>query len=250
MAIRLHKAPAVRNKRFGKALPAGRNRGQIAMRMDRTGVSARVRAAAAGVAATVLVATTGQAGAQQSELSKESIEKLLEYAWAITPDRFTKPNGETVEIDRKDPKTVEVPIETAREIIRVGRLSAHAQLCDLKEEHAANFRSAMAREALKKVWTEQQMVFMNQLHMVTVMLLTGQLKVVTTDVKDGKEVQVTEDVGKGKASCSPEQRTRVRDAIVAYLKTGPQAMPADPAAGGPAPAPAAAPTPTSAPAKK
>jgi|LNFM01.1.fsa_nt_gb hypothetical protein len=187
---------------------------------------------------------------QAQEMSQKSVETLMEYAWAITPDRFTKPNGQLVEIDRNNRKAVEVPLETSREIIRVGRLSAHAQLCDLKEEHAANFRTLMAREAIKKKWSEPQFVYMNQLHMVTVMLLTGQLKLIESEEgKDGKDVQVAEEAIGKKASCPPEQRVKVKEAVAAYLKAGPQFAPADAAAGGPAPAAPAA-TPTSAPAKK
>lgn len=208
-----------------------------------------VLTAAAVLAGTALIAAPGQA----QELSQKSVETMMDYAWAITPDRFTKPNGQTVEIDRNNRKVAEVPLDTAREIIRVGRLSAHAQVCDLKEEHVANFRTLMSREAIKKKWSEQQFVFMNQLHMVTVMMLTGQLKLIESEEKDGKEVQVAEEnVGK-KVSCPPEQRAKVKEAITAYLKAGPQLAPADAAAGGPAgpgaPTPPAA-TPASAPAKK
>lgn len=193
------------------------------------------------------IATSAPGAAQ--ELSQKSVEALMEYAWAITPDNFTKPNGQTVVIDKKSRKSVEVPLDTAREVIRVGRLSAHAQVCDLKEEHAINFRTMMGREAQKKKWSEQQMVFMNQLHIVTVMLLTGQLKVIESEERDGKDVQVGEEsVGK-KATCSAEQRTKVKDAIIAYVKAGPQVTPSDTAAGGPAPATPPA-TPASAPAKK
>lgn len=207
-----------------------------------------VLTAAAVLAGTALIAAPGQA----QELSQKSVETMMDYAWAITPDRFTKPNGQTVEIDRNNRKIAEVPLDTAREIIRVGRLSAHAQVCDLKEEHVANFRTLMSREAVKKKWSEQQFVFMNQLHMVTVMMLTGQLKLIESEEKDGKEVQVAEEnVGK-KVSCPPEQRAKVKEAITAYLKAGPQLAPADAAAGGPAapgaPTPPAA-TPASAPAK-
>lgn len=203
-------------------------------------------AAVALLAQSALVAGQGLA----QELSPKSVETLMGYAWAITPDRFTKPNGQTVEIDRKNPAAAQVPLDTAREIIRVGRLSAHAQVCDLKEEHTANFRTLMAREAIKKKWSEQQFVFMNQLHMVTVMLLTGQLKLIESETgKDGKDVQVAEEnIGK-KATCTPEQKAKVREAITAYLKSGPQLAPADPAAGGPVPAGAAPAVPTSAPAK-
>ncbi len=157
---------------------------------------------------------------QQPELSQKSIETLMEYAWAITPDRFTKPNGVTVEIDRNNRKNVEVPVDTAREVIRVGRLSAHAQVCDLKEEHALNFRTMMAREAIKKKWSEPQMVFMNQLHMVTVMLLTGQLKLIERE--EGKEAAVSEETVGKQSSCSAEQKAKVKEALTAYLKAGAQ----------------------------
>lgn len=221
--------------------PADREQGPIEMRKLFTA------ACTAAVLLTGSIATSAPGAAQ--ELSQKSIESLMEYAWAITPDRFTKPNGQTVIIEKNNRKAVEVPLDMAREVIRVGRLSAHAQVCDLKEEHALNFRTMMGREALKKKWSEQQMVFMNQLHIVTVMLLTGQLKVIASEEKDGKDVQVSEEnVGK-KATCSAEQRTKVRDAIVAYVKAGPQVTTTDTAAGGPAPATPAA-TPTSAPAKK
>jgi hypothetical protein len=203
------------------------------------------------VGAAMLAAGVGLSGASQAQqLSQKSVETLMGYAWAITPDRFTKPNGQTVEIDRNNPAAAQVPIDTAREIIRVGRLSAHAQVCDLKEEHTANFRTLMAREAIKKKWSEQQFVFMNQLHMVTVMLLTGQLKLIESEPgKDGKDVQVAEEsIGK-KATCPPEQKAKVKEAIAAYIKAGPQIAPADAAAGGPATG-GTAPTPASAPTKK
>lgn len=202
--------------------------------------------------AVMLAGSVGLAGeGRAQQLSQKSVETLMGYAWAITPDRFTKPNGQTVEIDRNNPAAAQVPIDTAREIIRVGRLSAHAQVCDLKEEHTANFRTLMAREAIKKTWSEQQFVFMNQLHMVTVMLLTGQLKLIESETgKDGKDVQVAEEsIGK-KATCTPEQKAKVKEAIAAYIKAGPQISAPDTAAGGSAAGGPSVPTPASAPAKK
>lgn len=201
-------------------------------------------AAAAIAAATALTAVPLRA----QEMSQKSIETLMDYAWAITPDRFTKPNGVTVEIDRANRKVVEVPVETARDIIRVGRLSAHAQVCDLKEEHAINYRTMMAREAVKKKWSEQQMVYINQLHLVTVMLLTGKLKLI--EGEEGKEPVVEESIGKT-VTCPDEQKKKVQDAVSAYLKSGPQLDTASnnpPPQGAPGPAVAPAATPTSAPA--
>ncbi len=205
-------------------------------------------AAAAMCAASAL--TAAPVTAQQKELSEASIEKLMDYAWQITPERFTKPNGVTVEIGN-DRKIAEVPLEAAREIIRVSRLSAHAQVCDLKDEHATNYRTMMAREAIKKKWSEQQMVFINQLHLVTVMMLTGRAKLI--EQEDGKEPKVVEETSQDKfkaTTCTTEERNKVRDAVTAYLKSGPQLAPADTAAGGPAPAAPVAPAATPASATK
>lgn len=195
-----------------------------------------------------LVQLTLVAPASAQELSENSVQTLMDYAWSLTPDRFTKPDGVVIEVDRNNRKAAEVPMETAREVIKAGRLSAHAQTCDLKEEHAVNYRTFMSREAQKQKWSEQQMLYMNQLHLVTVMLLTGKLQVIERE--DGKEPKVIEDGNKTDAkSCTAEQKAKVRDAIMAFVKSGPQIAPPSKAAGGPAPATPAA-TPASAPAKK
>jgi hypothetical protein len=83
-----------------------------------------------------------------------------------------------------------VPLDVAREVIRVARLSAYAQLCELPEEQRANFQTFMRREEAKSKWTDQQMLFINQLHLFTVMTLTGKVALVE---KDGdKQVVVQE----------------------------------------------------------
>lgn len=207
-----------------------------------------MRIVSKGMAATVAMAawaTVAVVPGRAQELSQQSVETLMEYAWQITPERFTKPNGQTVEIGN-DRKAVDIPLPDAREIIRVSRLSAHAQVCDLKEEHANNYRTMMAREAVKKKWTEPQMVYINQLHLVTVMMLTGRLKLI--EKEQGKEPQVVEDnIGK-QVTCTAEQRNKVRDAVLAYIKSGPQL--AAPDAGAPPVPPAVPAAAKGAPAKK
>ena len=184
------------------------------------------------------------------EMSENAVQTLMDYAWSLTPDRFTKPDGVLVEVDRTNRKATEVPMDAAREVIKAGRLSAHAQTCGLKEEHAANYRGFMLKEQGKNKWSEQQMLYMNQLHLVTVMLLTGKLQVIETET--GKEPKVIEDGNKTDVdakSCTEEQKAKVKEAILTFVKTVPIPKAA---AGGPAPAPAtaSAATPASAPAKK
>jgi len=139
-----------------------------------------------------------------------------------------------------------VPTDVAAEVIRVGRLSAHAQVCNLGTEQGENHASLMKREFQKKKWSDQQMVYINQLHLMTVMLMTGKVKVVEKGgEKDGTKDVVIEDERQDKAqTCTTEQKQAVKDKITAYVKTGPALAANAPAEGAQAaeqPAAAAAP---------
>ncbi len=191
--------------------------------------TAGLRAAALGLGAVVLMV----APADAQELSERSVKAFMDYAWSLTPSKFTKPDGTSVEIDKKDRSKAEVPLETAREVIMVGRLTAHAQMCELPEDQVANYRSLMRREDAKKKWTEQQMIYINQLHLTTVMLLTGKIRLV--EKQDGaKDVVIDEPKGEAKAqTCTDEQRKKVKELIAAYIATAPET--ADKAAQAPGP---------------
>jgi hypothetical protein len=141
----------------------------------------------------------------------------------------------------------------AREVIRAGRLSAHAQACGLAQEQGENHSSLMRRQVQAKKWTPQQMVYINQLHLTVVMLLTGRIKLVEkADPKDpkaakapDKEVVVAEEPEKAAQTCTAEQKEKVKELIAAYVKTGPLAANSAPAAAAgaaPAATPAAATT--------
>jgi hypothetical protein len=188
-------------------------------------------------AGAVLAVAVAAAPAVGQELSEKSVRTFMEYAWSLVPAKFTKPDGSVVEIDKKKKEQVLVPIDVAREVIRVGRLSAHAQVCELGEEQVLNYRSLMKREHEKKKWTEQQLIYLNQLHLTTVMLLTGKIKLVE---KDGDKEVVVEESKSNAQTCSAEQRAKVKELIMVYVSTGPKlAMPA----AVPPPATASAPAP-------
>lgn len=197
----------------------------------------------AGAGALAMLSLAVPAAAQ--EMSDNFVRKMMEYAWSMTPDRFTV-NGTTIELDKKKKDAILVPVETARDVIKVGRLSAHAQMCQLREEQIMNYSSFKLREEQKKKWSDQQKIYMNQLHLVTVMLLVGKLKIVQLD-NDNKEVSVEEEKATEAKTCSPEQAAKVKETIMAYVKAGPPLATAK--AGDAAPAAAAATT-TSAPATK
>lgn len=171
----------------------------------------------------LLAMTLGTATVAAQELSEKSVKAFMDYAWALTPHKFTKPDGKTIEVDKKQRDAVVVPMDVAREVIRVGRLSAHAQICELNEDQVANYRSLMKREEVKGKWTPQQMIYINQLHLTTVMLLTGKIRLVEKDgdKKDGDKEVVVEESKATNQTCTNEQRNKVREVIASYVSSGP-----------------------------
>lgn len=168
--------------------------------------------------------------ASAQELSEKSVRSFMDYAWSLTPSQFSKPDGTVIVIDKKKREDAMVPIDVAREVIRVGRLSAHAQVCEMPEEQVANHRSMMRREQAKN-WSQQQLVYISQLHLTTIMLLTGKIRLVE---KDGDKEVVVEEGKTQTQTCTTEQRQKVRELIVAYVAAGPK--PPAPVAGAAPPA--------------
>jgi len=154
---------------------------------------------------------------EAKELSERSVQVLMNYAWAILPSKFTTQNGKVIEVDKKKRKEVMIPIGLARNIIQVARLSAHAQICELPEEQTANYRAMMKVENDKKKWSDQQLLYISQLHLFTVMWLTGNVKV--TEKAGEKEVTVNERGTPVKQSCTEVQKKQVKTQIDAYLKS-------------------------------
>lgn len=166
----------------------------------------------------LLAAGAVLAPANAQELSEKATRTFMEYAWQLTPAAFTKPDGTTIQIDKKKKGDVMVPLDVARKVIRAGRLSAHAQVCELAQDQSDNHNSLMRRHLQTKKWTPQQLVYINQLHLTTVMLLTGRIMLV--EKQGDKEVVIEEEKRKAQ-TCSEEQKQKVKEMIAAYVKSGP-----------------------------
>jgi hypothetical protein len=191
-----------------------------------------------------MAAVAGPAFAQNKELSDKSVLTLMRYAWGMVPEKFTTPLGKTIIVDKSHASEAIVPLDIAREVIRVARMSAYAQLCELPEEQRANYQTLMRREEAKSKWSDQQMLFINQLHLFTVMTLTGKVQLVE---KDGdKQVVVQEGKPAKTESCTDTERKKVQDQIMAFVNSAPPPTPpaAEAAAAAP-PTKRAEPTPTS-----
>lgn len=170
------------------------------------------------------VGATAQNKEQGKQLSDSSVKTLVSYAWAMTPAKFTAPDGKVIEVDKSKPNDVIVPIDVAREVIRVAYNSAQAERCNLEEEQRANYETLMKRERTKK-WTDQQLLFIHELHLFTVMFQNGKLKVVATE-GDGREVVPLDDT-KQRKPCTEVERQNVQKSIMSYV--GGEPTPATPA---------------------
>jgi hypothetical protein len=182
-------------------------------------VGARIGAGLVGAAAMALLAV-GTAAAQEKAPSDNSVRTFMNYAWALLPEKFTPPNGKTIVVDKKKKKDVEVPLDVAREAVQVGYYSAHAQMCNLMEEQQANYDTLMLRQRSANKWSDQQLLYIQKLHQVTVMIMTGKVVIVE---KEG-DVTVSQKEAKTNVSqaCTDDNRQKVKTQITSYINSGPK----------------------------
>ena len=182
-------------------------------------VSARIGAGVAFAAAMALL-FVGTAAAQEKDLSDNSVRVLMRWAWTMLPEKFTPPNGKTIVVDKKKPKEVEVPLDIARETVKIGNLSAQAQLCNLMEEQQANYETLMLRQRTAGKWSDQQLLYIQKLHQVTVMIMTGKI---TITEKEGDVIVSQKDAKTNITQpCTDDNRQKVKTQITSYINSGPK----------------------------
>ncbi len=147
------------------------------------------------------------------KLSDKAVSKIMALAWQLMPGKIKTEDGNVIKIDRKNPKDVIIPMEDARRIIMTARLSAHAQICDLRDLQVANYRALMKQEIARKKWNRKQIVYINQLHLFTVMLVLGNVNV-RREGEENKPLPAPK-----KQVCTEAQRKQVKEKIEAFLKT-------------------------------
>jgi len=174
------------------------------------------------VTALSLVLFTGVAFAQEKQDKKQikdkTVQTLMKYALSLMPEVYTGPDGKKIAIEKNKPNEVLIPIDDSRRIIIVGVRSANAQNCDLKIMQTLNHNAMIKYEKVFKTWSLKQKLFINQLHLFTVLYMTGNVKF--NDEEDSKKTS-SKPPKKGdldnKYKCSDEERQKVTDNIDAYL---------------------------------
>jgi len=170
-------------------------------------------------AAMVQTSTAAKGDEQGEQLSVKSVKLITGFALSTIPSEIKQPDGTVMKIDKQNLENILLPLDDARRIIMVARNSAHAQMCDMPELQAENYLAMMRAEQSKKKWSKEQMLFINRLHLFTVMWLTGNVKF--TDKGDGqKEPEViSEPDQNAQKDCGDDEKQKVKANIEAFLQS-------------------------------
>ena len=190
-------------------------------------------------------ATTTPETQQKSGLSDSAVRVLLTYAFSLVPNEQKGADGKTVKVDKSDPNKFLIPDDDARRIIRAATRSAFAHACELEDLARANYKTLMQTETAKKIWSEQQLLMINALHMFSASYFAGGVKISGAatgsaapkdDAPDAGAGQGTPLIAPKRPDCPPEQKQKVINSINAYIQSAkapaPAPSPAVPASSG------------------
>jgi hypothetical protein len=196
---------------------------------------------AGAVAGAVCSLMFGQAAAAQSGPSEEAVKTMMADTWSQIPEGVTKVtliSGRTIVFDKKKRNEIEVPLAAAKEVVVAAYRTYEAQICGLPEEQVANRDSLMARERASNRWTEQQLQYIHLLHRTVIMFTAGQRerKIGPDGSANLKWSEIPADKiktekGLPQASCPEDRKKRVKEAVAAYVKSGPPITTAGPGPG-------------------
>lgn len=185
-----------------------------------------------GALLTLNVLSTSPAYAQNNQqLSDKTVNFLVRFALKNMPPQVTDAKGKVIKFTKEDMQNAVLPIESVREIIRVGYRSGRAQNCGLPTEfQVANYQVLVKLAKERTNWTPVQRVFMSKLHWATVTLTTGATEVKEADApseKDKDKIQsrldankrINEQAKQNYEACSDQDKAQIRQQIETYVKT-------------------------------
>jgi hypothetical protein len=183
----------------------------------------RILATAALVAAVAFPQGMALA-AEKGDLSEHSVKVISDYAMATIPSEIRQSDGSVLKIDKSDSSKIRIPYEDAKRVIKVAYMSAKAQECNMPDVQTQNYLQLKHAEQRKKHWSKQQLLFINRLHLFTVMWLTGNVRVVDKSGKpDSQPTTQSEMVAAARKvkqrTCTEEEKAKIRTNIDSFWKS-------------------------------
>ncbi len=168
----------------------------------------------------------------QKGLSDSRVRVMSTYALSILPDEVQDRSGNKIKLDKSDPNIYLIPLDDARRIIRVATRSAYAEACGLLDLEKANFQAMYLTEEARKVWSKEQMMFIQALHTFATSYFAGNVKIEQSAAApaaaqpDTAEAETTTITPK-KLQCPPGQKEKVAASINNYVKSTGVTIPAE-----------------------
>ncbi len=156
--------------------------------------------------------------AAPGEISLKTVKILIGETITLIPSEITKADGTVIKFDKADLTKIIVPYDDAVRIIKIANMSAEAHLCEMPEVEAQNWDALRTHEISKKIWSDQQLFFINRLHFLVVVTRTGKYDVSETAEKDkDAKPNATTDLSQSKKpTCTDAQKNDIRNKLEAY----------------------------------
>jgi hypothetical protein len=196
---------------------------------------------------------------QSDGMSDSAVRVLMTYAQSILPEEAPGPDGKMQKVDKSDPNKFLIPLDDARRVIRAATRSAYAEACQLLDLQRANYQALMKSEEAKKIWSREQLLMINALHLFSASYFAGTIQIAAKEEADpaappsgdgaaavpqgaaGADSQGgTQVLAPKPPKCPPEQKQKVENAINAYVQAAQATQAAPPAQPQAAPQPRAA----------
>jgi hypothetical protein len=157
--------------------------------------------------------------ARAEELPDKQVKWLMDYAAAGIVTKYTGQDGKVILIDRSKPEEFEIPIEDARQVVKVAYNTARAQICHLKDKEDANVEALLKHVAAAKKWSDKQVLYIRQLQLFVVQITVGSVTIRQVDDQNHVlQVLPAPDNLKKPKPCTPEEAKDLSDKIDAYVK--------------------------------
>ncbi len=162
----------------------------------------------------------GKDDEKKGSINPKTVKILMGEALTLIPSETKKSDGTVIKFDKSDMSKITVPFEDAERIIKVAYMSAQASRCGMPEVEAENWQLLRNTEIAKKQWNDQQLFYINRLHMLVVMMVNGNYKLkegADADTKPVGEKTIPRELVTPKpVQCSDEDKQQIRGRIEAY----------------------------------
>ena len=167
------------------------------------------RLAVAAIAGAVFVsAGTAGVAAEKAALSDKAVKSMMTSAFKAMPDHI-KRGEKVVKIEKDKPEKVLVPVADARRIMKAAGISALAELCGQTDLALSHRNAVLALEVKSRKWSDQQIKFMERLHLVKVLDTLA-----AKDAKDEADAK-KKTAALAKKLCSPKIVQQIRTKVKA-----------------------------------